>query len=134
MKKQNDSKKDFWNDHSLTFLEMALKREYQERVENSDGFGEKRRSCGDTIRFYLMMEQGHISAISYDIKGCLYSHACANALIHLVRGKSLDEARTIDASHIIEYLETLPKEEHHCAEHAKAAFEAAMCNYESARR
>lgn len=134
MKEIPDKPFDFWNDHSVQFLEMAFKREYQERVESCDGFGEKARSCGDTIRFYLKVEQDRISALSYDVAGCLFSHACANTLIHLASGKVVAQAKKIKDRDIADFLKTLPEAEFHCAQLAVAAFQAAVEDYESASR
>lgn len=127
---KKDKKFDFWNDHSLEFLEMSMKRDYQETVRSCDGYGKKVRSCGDTIEIYLMMKQNKIQSISYDIKGCLFSHACTNTLIKLASSKTIDQARKIDPDDIITYLKTLPEAEKHCAVNALAAFHMALDDYE----
>lgn len=134
MKNKNEKSFDFWNDHSETFLEMALKRDYQEKVSRSDGFGKKQRTCGDTVEFYLMVKDNRVTAISYDIQGCLFSHACANALIHLALDKSIDTVKQITETDIINFLKTLPREEFHCAEHIISTIRLAIADYESASR
>lgn len=122
----SDSGFDFWNDHSLEFLEMAMRRDYQERVLACDGTGTAERSCGDRVSFYVMLDGGRLSAISYDLSGCLFSHACANTVIHMARDLTPEEARKITAQQIIDYLKTLPVKEHHCAHHALKAFFLAL--------
>lgn len=117
---------DFWNDHSLEFLEMAMKRDHQERVVSCDAKGTARRDCGDTISFFLMAEGDRLSAISYDIQGCIFTHACANTLIELAAGKSVEEASGIRETDIISYLKTLPEREEHCATLALKAFGRAL--------
>ena len=119
---------DFWNDHSLSFLEMAMKRDHQERVLNCDGTGTARRECGDTITFYLMASGGRLTAISYDIQGCLFTHACANTIIKLAGGKTLEAAGSITKTEILTFLETLPKAEAHCADLALKAFGLALAD------
>jgi nitrogen fixation NifU-like protein len=122
---------DFWNDHSLEFLEMAMKRDYQERVESCDGYGKSvRKDCRDTIEFFVMVSSDRLTAISYDLKGCLFSHACANTLIELAKGKTLAEAAKITRQEIVDYLKTLPVNEMHCADHALAAFGQALADLE----
>lgn len=120
---------DFWNDHSIEFLEMAMKRDYQERVEACDGYGRQERSCGDVIEIFLMIKDAAVETVSYDIRGCLFSHACTNALIRLVKGRSVDQAKQIRPEQIISFLKTLPKEEEHCAVHALKAFHSALDDY-----
>ena len=117
---------DFWNDHSLEFLEMAMKRDYQESVQAPDGYGKNIRDCGDAIEFFLMTKDQQLSSISYDIQGCLFSHACANTIIKLAQNTSIEQARAICAQDIIGYLKTLPEKESHCAVHALAAFNNAL--------
>ncbi len=53
MKIKNKKPFDFWNDHSLEFLEMSMKRDYQESVKTCDGYGKNTRDCGDTLEFFL---------------------------------------------------------------------------------
>jgi len=129
MNDKKDKKFDFWNDHSLEFLEMAMKRDYQETLEQCDGYGKRQRECGDTIEIFLSVEEGMIESISYDLKGCLFSHACANTLIKLARGMNLDQAKQIEPGQIVLYLKTLPEKEEHCAVHALAAFHLAIEDY-----
>ncbi|NOX34338.1 MAG: iron-sulfur cluster assembly scaffold protein [Deltaproteobacteria bacterium] len=131
MNTKNNKIFDFWNDHSLVFLEMAMKRDYQESITSCDGYGKKTRECGDTIEFYLMIKEDIIQSVSYNIKGCLFSHACANTLIKLTRLQSVERARTIGPWDITTCLKTLPKEEEHCAVHALAAFHLALDDYET---
>ncbi len=128
----SDNKKsfDFWNDHSMEFLEMAFKRDDQERPSQWDGYGRTSRDCGDTIEIFLIMNRGIIETVSYQIKGCLYSHACTNALITLVKGKTVEQAKKIDKKAICAVLKTLPKAEEHCAVHVLSAFDRALEDYE----
>jgi nitrogen fixation protein NifU and related proteins len=123
---KNEKKFDFWNDHSLEFLEMAMKRDFQETVENPHGYGKQIRECGDTIEIFLIRDKGMLQSISYDLKGCLFSHTCVNTIIHFTAGKSIEQARKVTEQDIITYLKTLPKEETHCAHHALSAFNKAL--------
>ncbi len=128
MNKKNDKPFDFWNDHSLEFLEMAMKRDFQESVKACDGYGKRTRDCGDTIEIFLNQKQGVLESISYDLKGCLFSHACVNTIIKLTRLKSVKDAKKITKQDIIAYLKTLPEKEEHCASHAISVFNMALDN------
>lgn len=127
----NDQSFDFWNDHSLEFLEMSMKRDFQERVTVCDGYGKKTRDCGDTIEFFLIKKKDVLDLISYDLKGCMFSHACANSIIELAQNQSIETAKQITAEDIIGYLKTLPEKEEHCAAHALGAFKMALSDLES---
>ncbi len=123
---KREEKFDFWNDHSLEFLEMAMKRDFQERVESPDGYGKQTRECGDTIEFFLMTDKEVIKTLSYDLKGCIFSHACVNTIIHFARDKSIEQATKIKEKDVVDFLKTLPKKEEHCARHALKAFRKAL--------
>ncbi len=126
MTKSTEESFDFWNDHSLEFLEMAMKRDYQESVQAPDGYGKNVRDCGDAVEFYLMTKKEELISISYDIKGCLFSHACANTIIKLALNTSIEQARGIRPEDIVNFLKTLPAKESHCADHALEAFGRAL--------
>ena len=121
---------DFWNDHSLEFLEMAMSRDYQERVENPDGYGMRKGDCGDTVEFFLQEKDGRIGSVSYDADGCVNTHACVNTVIKLTQGRSVEKAWEITYEDVAGYLKTLPEAESHCAELAVGAFYLALKNLE----
>mgnify|MGYP006275707933 FL=1 len=127
-----EQKFDFWNDHSLEFLEMALSRDHLERVDNPDGYGIRTGECGDTVEFFLAEKNGRISSVSYDADGCVNTHACANTVIKLARGRPVEKAWDITYEDVTGYLKTLPEEESHCAELAAGAFYLALKNLEKA--
>lgn len=126
MNTKNNKAFDFWNDHSLEFLEMAMKRDFQENVKVCDGYGKSKRECGDIIEFFLVTKKDVLDSISYDLKGCLFSHACVNTIIKLASNNTVSEAKQITAEDIVTYLKTLPKAENHCATHALNAFQMAL--------
>ncbi|WP_462325171.1 iron-sulfur cluster assembly scaffold protein [Desulfoplanes sp.] len=121
---------DFWQDHSDNYLKMALNHERRERPERPDGYGKKTGQCGDTIEFFLTVENGQISHISLDIDGCMHTSATANAVATLSEGKQLETAWDIHPETVAEYLETLPEDHFHCAELAVGAFYLALADIE----
>ena len=127
-------KAEFWQSHSLTFLEMAFRTDRQETLHKPDGYGMKARSCGDTVEFYLMVNDDRIRSISYMLRGCINTNACANALIELGQGQTLNQAWRISPTDIAAYLESLPQDHLHCAELAVAAFRRALADARESRR
>jgi len=129
-KEKTDKKKfDFFNDHSRTYLEMAFKMDHVERLEHPDGYGKNTGDCGDTVEFFLTFKDDRLISVSFDIKGCINTRACANAIVELTKGKTESEAWDITYDQIIEFLGTLPPEEHHCAQLAVGAFYKALADY-----
>lgn len=123
----------FWQDHSLEYLEMAFTRDYQERVENPDGYGKRTGECGDTIEFFLMENNGILDTVSYDVNGCRNTNACANTVVRMAKGRSVESAWEITHEDVAAYLKTLPPHEQHCAELAVGAFYLALRDIENKR-
>jgi nitrogen fixation protein NifU and related proteins len=121
-------KDDIWQTHGLKFLEMAFRTDRHEKVQHADGHGQKTGDCGDTLEFFLMLDGERIASISYGLRGCINTNACANAVIELVEGKSLDEAWDINPEDVFDYLQSLPSDHFHCAELAVGAFYLALAD------
>lgn len=124
----------FWQDHSIRYLEMAFQNDRRERIDRPDGYGKRTGECGDTIEFFLRIENGRIQRAMFDIDGCLNTNACANTVAVLAEGKTVEDAWEISVEAVINYLESLPPEEHHCAELAVGAFYLALTNYAELNR
>jgi nitrogen fixation protein NifU and related proteins len=121
-----DSHENIWQTHSMAFLEMAFRNDRQERLRNADGYGKKEGRCGDTVEFFLLLKQGRIEHIAYALDGCIHTNACANAIIVMAEGKSVDQAWEIKPEDVVAYLESLPEDHVHCAELAMGAFYLAL--------
>ena len=115
MEEQKDTT-DFWQDHSLAFLEMAFRTDRRERLEKADGYAKKTGDCGDSVEFFINLDGNRIKTIAYDINGCLNTNACCNAVVSMLDGKTVEAAWEITPEKVAGYLETLPPDHFHCAE------------------
>ena len=113
---------------SANFLEMAFKTDKIEKMPSPDGYGKRTGNCGDTVEFFLRVENDTIQRISFVVDGCLNTIACCNTVAHIVEGKPTVEAWAIGPQEIIEYLETLPEDHAHCAELSIGALYLALSN------
>jgi nitrogen fixation NifU-like protein len=129
-----DKKVDFWNHHSEKYLEMALSTEKRGILEQPDGYGKNIGECGDTVIMYLMIQDNIIRHATFDTNGCISTNACANTVSWMVEGKKVGQAWKVKPEDVITYLETLPKENHHCAELAVGALYLALSNYQKTKR
>jgi nitrogen fixation NifU-like protein len=125
---------DFWRDHSLHYLEMAFRHDRRGRLQNPDGYGKRIGECGDTVEMFLCIKKGRIQSVSFDTNGCINTNACANTVSHLAEGKTIGEAWEITPEEVIEFLETLPEENYHCAELSIGAFSMALANCQELQR
>jgi nitrogen fixation NifU-like protein len=117
---------DFWQNHSAHFLEMAIRTEKREILKNPDGHGTRTGDCGDTVEIFLIIRNGCIKNASFEADGCVNTVACANTVVQMVEGKSVNEAWEVTPEAVIDYLETLPSHENHCAQLAVGALYLAL--------
>lgn len=122
---------DFYNDHSLNYLEMALNCDRVERVENPDGYGKRTGECGDTVELFLICKKGVIQNVSFWIDGCMNTHACSNTVAGMAEGLTIEAAWEISPEKVAEFLETLPEEDSHCAELSVGALYLALKDAEN---
>jgi nitrogen fixation NifU-like protein len=122
MQEQNDELPEY----SLNFLEMAFRTNRQIVPDRADGCAEKSTGCGDTVKMYLTLSGRTVQSVRFEIRGCLNTNACANAVAELAEGKTVEDARRLTAFDVARILETLPPEHMHCAELAIDAFQQAL--------
>ncbi len=122
---------DFWQDHSVTYLEMAFKPDRMEPLAAPDGVGHHTGECGDTVAMFLKLHGDTITQVAFQVQGCMNTIASANAVAELIEGKPLDAAWEVTPEKVIAFLETLPKGHHHCAELAVGALYRALADLRS---
>ncbi|MFH2046150.1 MAG: iron-sulfur cluster assembly scaffold protein [Pseudomonadota bacterium] len=134
IKKDKSEISNFWQNHSIKYLEMAFRIDKNEIIKNPDGYGKKEGDCGDTVELYLKTRGDIIETASYNVNGCLNTVACANTIIDMIEGKTLDKAWDVIPEDVAQYLETLPEDHFHCAELAVGALYLALANVKELRR
>jgi nitrogen fixation NifU-like protein len=117
----DDSEENARQSHTKKFLEAALRTDRRQFIPHADGHGRKAGDCGDTIEFFLILQDDRIATITYEIDGCINTNACANAVIDLLEGQSMDKAWGLNPEDVADYLESLPPDHFHCAELAVGA-------------
>ena len=116
-------------DHSLHYLQMAFLSDKHEIMENPDGYGKRAGACGDTVEMFIRVRNERIQSVTFISNGCINTFACANTVVLMVEGKSINEAWAIEPEQIVDYLETLAEKDVHCAELATGALYLALVNY-----
>ncbi|MBU0994438.1 MAG: iron-sulfur cluster assembly scaffold protein [Proteobacteria bacterium] len=127
---QEEKPFDFWQDHSSHYLEMAFRRDKIERCEAADGYGKRKGVCGDTIEIFLTIRDHKIQYASFDADGCMNTIACANTVVHMIEGQTVDQAWEVTTEKVVDFLETLPSKENHCAELAIGALYMALTDFQ----
>jgi nitrogen fixation NifU-like protein len=124
----------FLQDHSLKYLEMALRTDRLEKMENPDGHAKRTGDCGDTVELFLSVRENIIGDLSFLVNGCMNTRACCNTVAQLVEGKRVEDAWDITPEAVTSFLETLPPNHAHCAELAVGALYLALSNYQELNR
>jgi len=116
--------------YSPRYLEMATQMDKRRIIKDPNGYGKRTGECGDTVEIFLIVQKNRIHSVSFITDGCINTHACANCVAFLSEGKSIAKAWEITPEKVINFLETLPEENTHCAELAMGAFYLALVNFQ----
>ena len=84
--------------------------------------------CGDVMRLQIEVEDGFIKDAKFKTFGCGSAIASSSLATEWLKGKSLDEAVSIDNMSIVEEL-NLPPVKIHCSVLAEDAIKAAINDY-----
>jgi nitrogen fixation protein NifU and related proteins len=87
-------------------------------------------ACGDVMKLQIKVENGVITDARFKTYGCGSAIASSSLVTEWVKGKTLDQARTITNSTIAEEL-ALPPVKIHCSILAEDAIKAAVDDYRS---
>ena len=87
--------------------------------------------CGDQMKMFLRIDRNTdtITDVRWKTYGCASAIASTSALSELVKGRTLDEALSITAEEISDYLGGLPERKVHCSVLGHDALKAAIENY-----
>lgn len=121
----------FFQNHSSNYIEMALSTDRMKRIDHPDGHSIKTGECGDTVEFFLTGDKERIESVAFMVRGCMNTIACSNTVARFSNGQSTETAWDITPEQVIEFLETLPSDHHHCAELAVGAFYLALADMTS---
>ena len=96
------------------------------RMTDASSVGQVTGTCGDTMEIYLQLEDDRIQKVSFFTDGCGSSVACGSVIAELAIGRDIEEAGLIGGEAVLEILNGLPEEEHHCAYLAAEALQVAI--------
>ena len=103
----------------------------QGEMEDPDGIGEARNPvCGDTLRLFIRVDSGRITAATFLTFGCGAAIASSSMTTEMIVGKTIEEALEITDQRIVEALGGLPPAKIHCSVLAEKAIRTAVRNFQ----
>lgn len=83
-------------------------------------------ACGDVLRLSAKIVEGRIADIRFRAKGCVPSMACASLLTEMVKGRTLQQARSLRREQLLEAAGGLPPASTHAVQLALDALAALL--------
>jgi nitrogen fixation protein NifU and related proteins len=130
----SDDKPPTFSEHSRRFQEMLSRTDRYGAQKKADGYGQACSTCGDMIEFFLRLRAERLQLVTFQVRGCIHMVACGNTVSILSEGRNCEDAWQINAADVASYLQTLAREQYHCAELAVSAFLAALADCQRLRR
>ena len=98
-------------------------------MENADGYGRVKGTCGDTMEIFLRFENEMVKDASFITDGCGTSGVCGSFAAELAHGKNPEEITDITGEYILSFVGDLPEKDRHCAFLASATLQEALDDY-----
>ena len=99
------------------------------RLQDFNGHAKITGPCGDTMEFWLQVQDEKIKKVSFITDGCGPSIASGSMTTRLAEGKSLEEVKLINQQDVLKSLDGLPEDHEHCALLATNTLKAACEDY-----
>ena len=99
-------------------------------IPDADGVGEVGNpACGDIMTFYIKVKDNILEDVKFQTFGCGAAIAVSSMVSEMAKGKSLEDAMKITKKSVIEALNGLPKQKHHCSNLGADALQRAIADY-----
>ena len=115
--------------YSQKAIDYFLDKPKMGTLPNADQVSELTGPCGDTMKIYLKMDNGHIEDARIQVLGCPGAVASAMVAMELVTGKTIEEARNIKDRDVFRVLEAVPEQKQHCIRLAIKTLQKALDEY-----
>jgi nitrogen fixation protein NifU and related proteins len=120
--------------YSETVIDHAMNPRNAGIIENADGYGKVKGSCGDTMELWLRVNNLVVSSATFMTDGCGTSIAAGSMVTEMARGKNITEAIKITRQDVLNELGGLPEESEHCALLASNTLKKAILDYMELQR
>ncbi len=100
--------------YSDTAIDYYLNQPDMGSLANADHVSELTGQCGDTMKIFLKMNGEIIEIAKIQVLGCPGAISAAMVAMEMIKGKTIEEARTITDRDIFRKLVQIPDQKQHC--------------------
>jgi len=115
--------------YSEKAIQYYIEKPHMGSIPDAELKTEMTGTCGDTMGICVKMNNGTIQDAKYEVMGCAGAVTAAMAAVDLIKGRSLDFARSLDDGDIFKVLEEIPVKKHHCIQLAVKTLHKAIDEY-----
>ncbi len=114
--KPNESVRDMLVDsgYSDTAIDYYLNQPDMGSLADADHVSELTGQCGDTMKIFLKMNNEIIENAKIQVLGCPGAISAAMVCMEMIKGQSIEYARTITDRDIFRKLIQIPDQKQHC--------------------
>ncbi len=129
-------------DQYWAFLKETYRKKYSEvaadhmvfprnsgELSDHSSFGIVYDDHDQTMAIWLKLENDRVTGASFVCDDCATCTACASAITEMARGKTVAELLSINPEDVIDNLQGLPEEDHHCAKLATDTLKASANDF-----
>ncbi|GBC59674.1 iron-sulfur cluster assembly scaffold protein [Desulfonema ishimotonii] len=117
--------------YSETAISYYIRKPYMGSIPDADQVSDMTGSCGDTMSIYLKLDGDIVTDAKYQVMGCAGAVSAAMAAVDLIRGKTLDYARSLNDGDVFKVLQKIPEKKHHCIQLAVKTLHKALDEYKN---
>ena len=100
--------------YSSTAIDYFIHQPDMGTLPDADQVSELTGHCGDTMKVFLKMDNDIIKDAKIQVLGCPGAIAAAMVAMEMIKGKTIEEARTITDRDICRKLIDIPDQKQHC--------------------
>lgn len=119
-----------WEGYSPIAREYASNPRNRGPLKAFDSYGRVTGPCGETMEFWLIIQDGILKKSSFDTNGCEPSRACGSMLTLLAQGEPMKKVKELQPQNLLNALGEIPAEGEHCATLAINTLHKACKNYQ----
>jgi nitrogen fixation NifU-like protein len=112
-------------------IQYYIEKPYMGDLPGANHTSEMLGTCGDTMKIYLQIDAGKITDVKYQVLGCPGAVSAAMAVVDLVKGGSINNARSINDGDVFKLLGDIPVKKHHCIQLAVKTLNKALDEFQT---